>query len=301
MKKIILTGASGFLGRAVVKALSESNDNFTVHCIYNNNPLQIEDVRFFQQKCDLLDKGAACELIHNIKPTHLVHMAWYVQPRDFWTSSGNIVWLEASVYLFDQFCKNGGRVFIGAGSLAEYDWASGLLDDTLTPLIPTTLYGQSKKKLLDRLILLQQQDYKDVKIIWPRIGYFFGPNEPKEKLIPMMIHRLNNNEPILLASRNFQRPYAHVKYLGKVFERIINQDFHENIIFNLSATYQYSLSDICSFVQAELGISKPQLDYDHYPSKPLSLQVKTNYLSRIGLEVPDTFFKDLSCLIKTNM
>jgi nucleoside-diphosphate-sugar epimerase len=297
-KKILITGASGFFGQSIIEALQKDKNNFEAICVSHTKPILFPDSRFQFTRCNLLDLKEEKELIHHYKPTHLLHLAWYVSPQKFWTAFDNLNWLNASINLFKSFGDNGGKVFIGAGSLAEYDWSSGVLDEVKTPLLPNTLYGQCKKSLLEILLSIRNTYYPETKIIWPRIGYFFGPNEPKEKLIPKLIESIKNGLPINLAAAEFKRPYAHVKYLGKVLTKVLIQADLKDTAFNMSASTSYPLGNIVDFVQAKLKKTFSETRYNAYPSAPEQLEVKTDFLKSINCEIPDTFFDDLAEIIR---
>ena len=84
MKRVIVTGASGFIGRHTLPHLAEAG--FEVH------PISSRDA-------DLLDERSRRDLFARFRPTHLLHLAWYVPPGKYWTSLENIRWLQASLDL----------------------------------------------------------------------------------------------------------------------------------------------------------------------------------------------------------
>ncbi len=301
MKTILITGASGFFGKSLVEALQKTNVDCQFICVYNNNIIDISDPRFVFVQADLLDVSKHQTLMQRFKPTKCVHLAWYVAPQKFWSALENFEWMYASINLFKVFCENGGKFFLGAGSLAEYDWITGVLDEEKTQLNPQTIYGQSKKSLYEILKIIRDVYYKDVKLIWPRIGYFFGSNEPKQKLISKLVHNIKESLPLTLVNKDIKRPYVHVKYLGNILSKII-LNLGEDIVFNLSATESYSLEEIVNFISAECGIQSTQIIYNAYKSsifEPLQLIVNTEKMVQINTrQIPDTFFKDLRNMIR---
>lgn len=296
MKKILITGASGFFGKNLLHSFITKEEEFECFCVYNSQKINIIDKRFKWVKANLLDEQQSKKLIEEIKPTHCVHLAWHVPPQQFWSASENVSWLYGSIRLFQAFCENKGQMFIGAGTLAEYDWSSGILDEQITPLIPNTLYGQCKKSLYEILKVIRDTNYPEVNIIWPRIGYFFGPYESSQKLIPKLINSIKNDLPINLASAEFSRPYAHVKYFSEIISNILISDNSKNLDFNLSSSKSYALKEIVDFLAKNLNKDINNIKYDVYPSKPIDLLVKVDYLKILGFEIPNTFFEDLRSL-----
>ena len=73
------------------------------------------------READLLEPGAAERADRaSCRPTHLLHLAWYAEPGEYWTSPENLDWVEASLRLLRAFERRAGAVF--AGTCAEYEW-----------------------------------------------------------------------------------------------------------------------------------------------------------------------------------
>ncbi|MGV8948013.1 MAG: NAD-dependent epimerase/dehydratase family protein [Candidatus Paracaedibacter sp.] len=302
MSTYLITGASGFFGKSMIQSLKQAKEDDHFICLYHSKRPEIEDSRFSWIKVDLLDLSTHSDLIQKYQPTYCAHLAWHVPPQNFWQAEENLDWLRASVHLFQTFCEGGGKIFLGAGSLAEYTWSTGVLYEN-TPLVPRSLYGQCKKSLYEILKVIRDSKYKDSTIIWPRIGYFFGPDEPPQKLISKIIDSLKKGASLNLVSKDTKRPYAHVKYLGESLAHIFfNQT--EDLVFNLSASKAYSLKEIVDFVSNKLNIDQDHVSYDTYTSpnpEPLDMEVHTDILnSQLGINIPDTFFENLREIIEGN-
>lgn len=296
--KILITGASGFFGKSLISSLEQSTEDFQCFCIYKKNAVHSSNNKFQWVQCDLLNADETEQLIKNIKPTRLVHLAWHVTPQQFWTAFENITWLHASINLFQAFCENGGKMFIGAGTLAEYDWTKGILDEKKTPLTPSTLYGQCKKSLHEIVTSIRNTHYQQTKIIWPRIGYFFGENEPEEKLFSKLIYNIKNGLATNLASPEFSRPYEHIKYFGEAISKLLMVKTLDDITFNMSASTSHALKEIVDFIQKNFEKKFTGLNYNAYPSIPISLPVETAILKKeLGFNTPDTFFEDLQTMV----
>jgi nucleoside-diphosphate-sugar epimerase len=292
--RLLLTGASGFFGKSVIQALKQTKETIEVFYIYHLNSLTLDDARFHEIQCDLLHQEQVRKLMNEVKPDCMIHLAWHVPPHQFWSAPNNVDWLFSSIHLFKTFCENGGKQFIGAGTLAEYDQTGGKLDEQYTPLKPNTLYGQCKKSLHELLVALRNANQYKTNIIWPRIGFFFGPGEPSEKLIPKLIHHIKNDIPMDLADASWSRAYAHVRYLGDMFAKLVTTNQFLDLTFNASGSIQYRLDEIVSHLQKILGKSRENLNFGVYPSNPISLSVNTTILKeQVGLEIPDTFFRNL--------
>ena len=154
MKRVILTGATGFIGQHAISELLENN--YEVHALYNNTKT-VNEKNVSYHQIDLLDPSQQELIIRKIKPTHLLHFAWYAVPGTYWTSLENFQWVQASLELVKVFNKYGGERAVFAGTCAEYDWSYGYCSESITPTHPSTLYGTCKNSLQEMLAYFSKQ------------------------------------------------------------------------------------------------------------------------------------------------
>ena len=141
MKRVILTGATGFIGSHAIPPLVEKG--YDVHAVSSQKTgIKLPGVQW--HRANLLDEKEASQLMAEIHPTHMLHFAWYAEPGQFWNSPRNFLWLEASIALMRHFADSGGKRLVMAGTCAEYDWDYGYCSEVLTPCKPTTPYGVCK-------------------------------------------------------------------------------------------------------------------------------------------------------------
>ena len=132
--------------------------------------------RLSWHRADLL---ASADIVTEVAPEVLVHLAWYVEPGRYWTAPENIRWLEASLALLRAFAGAGGRRAVVAGTSAEYDWhaVGGRCHEQRTPLRPATLYGAAKHALHTAAAPYAEQ--AGFELAWGRIFFVYGPGEPR--------------------------------------------------------------------------------------------------------------------------
>src|SRR5215204_2486928 len=169
--RVLVTGASGFIGRNTLAPLLARGCEVhavTSHSVTSqrSSPLEISHGIHWHQ-ADLLNSQQVSALLTQIEPTSLLHSAWYAVPGDYWTSPVNVQWLQASIHLFNEFVRVGGKRIVIAGTCAEYDWSYGYCTEELTPLKQASLYGVSKHALQLVVSTLAQQ--KQISAAWGRI------------------------------------------------------------------------------------------------------------------------------------
>ena len=153
MKRVLVTGASGCIGRHLIPALVERG--WDVHALTSGRTRAeglVESAAKAGQGVtwhtgDLLRTGDAEKVVRAASATHLVHLAWYIPPGRWAAAPENFDWVQASLTLVRAFKAHGGIRVITAGSCLEYDWRYGYCSETLTPCTPHTIYGACKHAL----------------------------------------------------------------------------------------------------------------------------------------------------------
>jgi nucleoside-diphosphate-sugar epimerase len=82
-KRVLLTGASGFIGAQVLDSLI--GKGYEVHVVVRSKDIFFSKevkVHFF----DLFDIESHAKLMKEVSPSHLVHCAWYTEHGKYWES-----------------------------------------------------------------------------------------------------------------------------------------------------------------------------------------------------------------------
>jgi nucleoside-diphosphate-sugar epimerase len=220
-KKVLLTGANGFIGRHAIPFLAKLG--YEVHAVFYPNDSGLnEGKNIFLHRCNLLNMEEQKQLLAKIKPTHLLHFAWYAVPGKYWTSIENLRWVQASINLLIDFIENGGTRAVFAGSCAEYDWNYGYCSEGITPTRPQTLYGTCKNSLQE--IVSQFSKQTGVSSAWGRIFFLYGPYEAKIRLIPSVIISLLQNQPARCTHGNQIRDFLHVEDVASAFVSLLESN-----------------------------------------------------------------------------
>ncbi len=210
--KVLVTGASGFIGQHAVRFLLEAGVD--VHAVTFSRSLDA-GVAHFSHVCDLHDERAMRHLLETLRPDYLLHLAWHVPPGEFWHSPENSRWVKTSAALFQTFFEVGGRRVLSVGTCAEYDWtAPAPFDEDLTPILPTTPYGAAKAALATRLEQLTQQ-FPQKSSAWARLFFLYGPGEAQGRLVPSVVESLRSGQPALCTRGEQKRDFLYVEDAGR--------------------------------------------------------------------------------------
>ena len=216
MRRVLVTGASGFIGRHCLPILVAKG--YEVHALSRRLPAMApRDV--FWHEFDLLRPGSAVKLFSQVRPACLLHLAWYAVPGKFWEARENIEWVRASLEVLCAFADNGGERMVAAGSCAEYDCSAGECKEDTTPLLPATLYGVSKHAL--EMILRSLSRQTSLSSAWGRIFFLYGPHEHPSRLVAYVVHSLLGGEPALCSDGRQILDFMHVEDAASAFVALL--------------------------------------------------------------------------------
>jgi len=216
VKRVLVTGATGFVGRHAIPGLLERG--FEIHAV-GRTALPLDGVAW--HRADLLDGSALDSLLGEIQPAHLLHLAWYAEHGHFWEAPENLDWVAGSTRLLRAFAEAGGRRLVVAGTCAEYDW-SGDCCGPDTPLRPATLYGACKNAL--RQVVDGYAPSAGLSSAWGRIFFTFGPNEPPDRLIASVARALVRGETVACSAGTQIRDLLYVEDLADSLAALLESE-----------------------------------------------------------------------------
>ncbi len=216
MTRVLLTGASGFIGRHCIRGLLEKG--YEIHAV-SSAGLPPTDRHIQWHRADLLDRKQLRNLVEIVCPDVLLHLAWYTVPGKYWTAQENLWWLQSGIDLLVAFTDCGGKRAVMAGTCAEYDWNFGYCREDLTPTRPVSLYGTCKNALY--LVVSQLAAQRKLSLAWGRVFHLYGPHEPPARLIPSIIRGLLRGEPVACGDARLIRDYSHVQDIADAFVELL--------------------------------------------------------------------------------
>lgn len=247
MKRILVTGATGFIGNTVCKLLLQKD--FEVHAISSREIKNTLNTDIYCHRADLLNFVEIKELISEVRPTHLMHFAWYAVPSKYANAEENLLWVQVSKEILENFKEFGGKRMVFAGTCFEYDLKYGYLKEDTTPSRPNTLYGICKYSFENIA-----RDYcikNELSFASGRIFYLYGEGESAKRIIPYVINNLLDNKVVRCSHGNQIRDFLNVYDVASAFIEIINSDL-EGIV-NIGSGKPIKLKEIILNIGKKIG------------------------------------------------
>ena len=277
MKRVIVTGARGFIGRHALTTLIESG--FEVHAVTSKRDRPASP-NCTWHVADLLDNSQIKELVRSIQPTHLLHFAWYTTPAKYWTSLENFCWVQASLELLRQFQQQGGQRVVMAGTCAEYNWNYGYCLEGLTPREPKTPYGICKQALQE--MVKAYSEITDLSSAWGRIFFAYGPYEYPNRLISSVVRSVLSREPALCSHGNQIRDFLYVQDVADAFVALLSSETTGSV--NIASGQPISIKEVVYKI-AEKVNSTDLIRLGAIPASPQEPKLLVGEVSRLSHEV----------------
>ncbi len=252
--KVLVTGASGFIGAFVTRALLQAGHTVSI-LAYPEDPLwrlktsldRLEILRGTLQELDLLQ-----DRLQRWAPQACIHLAWYAEPGLYLDSPENLTSLQGSLNLARILSALGCECLIGAGTCAEYELKTGLLDET-DRTQPGTLYAASKlsfQMLADRIAARSR-----LRFAWGRIFYLYGPQEDSRRLVPSAILRLLKGLEFPSTPGEQVRDYLHVADVAAAFVMLMESGCSG--IYNICSAQPVTVKGLLQLIGELVG--RPEL------------------------------------------
>jgi UDP-glucose 4-epimerase len=263
-RRILVTGASGFVGTAVVNQLVTQDRDIAVLLRNSTDPRQRNSIPDWVTviKGDLLDLNPVADQISSFAPEAVIHLAWGGVSGAERNNPAQTANVFASLDLYRAAAEAGMFRFVGLGSQAEYGPCPARVDETV-PSRPTTVYGAAKLAtfhLLDRIAATE-----GISFGWLRLFSAYGPADDPERLVPHVILRLLAGLSPSLTRCEQMWDYIYVDDVAAAIVAAVDSDSRG--AFNLGAGQAYRLVDIVTRIRDMIDGSPP-LRFGAMPYRP---------------------------------
>lgn len=207
--RIIITGATGFIGKHLVNAFA--NNGFEVLALGRKNTTEAgnEKYKYIQY---VLGDTLPAEVL-KFEPEVLVNLAWDGIP-DF-SKEMCLKNLNDQVSFLSQLKKlTSIKKIIVAGTCMEYGNKTGICNESEKNQ-PHNYFSWVKQSLADYYSLFCKEN--SIKLIWFRIFYVYGFGQRTGSLIPSLIASFKNGDTPKLNNPSAANDYVYIDDLVEAF------------------------------------------------------------------------------------
>lgn len=288
-RSALVTGATGFIGSALVRRLS--SENIAVTCLVRSKqraaPLaQLPGVTLIEAPS--LDTATLAAHLSNVHADVIFHLASYGVHQDARDPAqmfdGNIRLLSDLLRLSPH---SGLRRFIHAGTCSEYGLPAADLTpiDETHPLRPTSLYGAAKASAF--LYGRSLASSLGIPFITLRLFGVYGPHESPQRLVPYLIDRLRNDQPVDLTPGEQVRDFL---YEDDVVDAFLHAADAPNLspceAYNVCSSQPVRIRDIGNAIADALDKPRDLLHWGERPYRGDEPMWLVGYNSRFTAATP---------------
>lgn len=246
----LVTGAAGFVGRQVVKALLTQGHPVRIIARPASNldaleSLALESIVYtpdlFQE--DEIWWQAALAGVDTV-----IHLAWHVEPGAYLHSPKNLDCTIGTLQLVKSAISAGTQRFVGIGTCLEYEPRQEPLSVHM-PLAPATPYAAAKTAVFWGAQQTCQQ--ANIGFAWCRLFYLYGEGEHPGRLVPYLHARLSKGEPVLLGKGDQTRDFLDTVEAGRQIADIAGS--RKNGAFNICSGIPVTIRELAEKIASRYG------------------------------------------------
>lgn len=227
--KVLVTGATGFIGNYVVEELLRLQHTVIASSL---NPEKASRADWFNKVEYIPFDIAATDPAENYfqffgRPDAMIHLAWEGLPN-YKADFHETVNLPRHLSLLTNLVKNGLTDLTITGTCLEYGLQQGCLSEDMETN-PVTAYGRAKDNLRKELESLKEKNPFNLK--WARLFYMYGKGQSPNSLLSQLARALKAGEKEFKMSKGEQtRDFLPVEDMASAITAIALQNKITGII-----------------------------------------------------------------------
>jgi nucleoside-diphosphate-sugar epimerase len=272
-KRVLVTGASGFIGSHLTRRLV--SEGATVHGLTSTvssvYPARLLDIRdsITLHEASLDDRGAMELLADDIKPEYVFHLGAYTHVGKSWNRVDECIQvnIQGTVNLLMAVERVGFTRFLNTGTSEIYgDIEVPFREDaTVHPISP---YSVSKHAAEEYCRLFA--DARDLPLVRVRPFNAYGPMQSPDRVIPEIISRAVQGQPLKMTQGTQTREFNYVEDLADGFVALATAPGIDGDLFNLGCGREVSMRDIAVTILKLMG-DPITPEFGAIPERPIEI------------------------------
>jgi len=291
-RRVLVTGATGFIGRHVAAALLEQGAE--VHVV--TRPGTVTPGRHLGDalRLDLAVTGSASAAVEQLRPAITFHLAGYgVDPAEREAELAERLNHGVAAELA-RICADRrdmswvGQHLVHTGSALEYGTAAGDLAESTVPT-PTTQYGITKLAGTQAIHRVVQEG--DLRAVTARLFTVYGPGEHPSRLLPSLLRAAREGTSLELTDGSQRRDFTWVGDVVDVLLRLGLAPRPDLGVVNVATGVLTTVRDFAERAADTLRLPRAALRFGAIPSRPSEMShdaVNVQRLQALAPPVPAT-------------
>jgi len=280
MKKVLITGITGFVGKHLAEYLLTQADCDIIGTYRSETGLATLDTlkeKITLEKVDLLEEKQVRDLIASIRPDCIYHLAAMSFPGESFQNPGSTITnnILAELHVLDALKNNDMQhvrvIVIASSEVYGLVKPSDIPVDEETPFRPINPYAVSKIAQ-DYLALQYHLSYK-LALVRARPFNHIGPGQREQFALPSFAKQIvriekGEQEPIIkVGNLDAKRDITDVRDMVKAYRLILEQG-EAGEVYNIGSGTSHKIGDLLTMLLA-LSTAKIQVETDPTLLRPL--------------------------------
>lgn len=253
MKKVLITGADGFIGRYLREELDKRGQEYLCICQKKTNNIEEEKSVI----ADITEYEQISKVFERVQPDVVVHLAaiasvTYANTIELYRV--NVLGTENVLKATKTMCKNGTR-FILISSAGVYGNQSAEYYTESLPFNPINHY--SCTKMVDEVLSRQYTDNLDIKIVRPFT--IIGKGQTQGFFVAKLVEAFKKRQQVIeVGNIESLRDYVDVEYCAYILAELICREKVEEHILNICTGVATSGKEVIEILE-EITDFHPQI------------------------------------------
>ena len=234
MKKILITGSKGFVGKNLIRYLKN----------YSFQIIETKDKSFDLKLNESWKQIEKCDYLIHLAGKSFVPKSWE-EPATF--IENNILLITNAL----EYCRVNKTKLIFLSSYLYGNCKKMPIKEN-APIEATNPYALSKL-LSEKLCYFYKNNFQVNNIIL-RVFNLYGPGQPKEYLLSKITNQVRYENIIKVDDLSPKRDYVYIDDLCSAIVKAINYKGNQHI-FNIGSGKSYSVKEVIDFIQNIYGTS----------------------------------------------
>jgi dolichol-phosphate mannosyltransferase len=260
MKKVLITGAAGFVGGNLAHRLLQDGHELHLLVRPDSELWRLDDIRGHvrMHAIDIANCERVRSTIDRVRPDWVFHLAangaysWQTNPYEMIQTN-----IAGIVNLLESSARAGCESFVNTGSSSEYGLQDGAPSEN-EALAPNSYYAVTKAAATHVCRYIAAKT--GMRVTTLRLYSAYGPLEDPRRLVPTLILKARQRQLPPLVNPSTARDYIYIADVVSAYLAVVGANLKESgAIFNVGSGQQTTIAKIVEEVRSMFRLNvEPQ-------------------------------------------